>query len=280
MVTARSRFSSGSSGIHSRILWTRPPKSRPPPAIAVTAAGGALLAAARVAEMGTKGRSAADSIRSFRSASQRAATASPPSAVARARRSVSSASRTGAGSVAASRTCTSASVAFGQELRQLLPEGAGAGVGRWHRDDEQVAGAGAGHVLQPVALGPGLRLVGGDEAVPARRLAARAEAQGDTALVPQGHEVRGHAERVRGVEEDDHRRLQALGLVDGEDAHRVRISGTRGGQVRLLAGLQDSPLQEVREAAQGEDAQLRRPGGRARPPSPGSRSGPRRAACP
>ena len=70
---------------------------------------------------------------------------------------------------------------WAQEGHEVTPEGAGVGIGGRHRDHEEVAGARAGHVLQPVALGPGLGLVGHDEAVPARGLAAGAEAPAPTA---------------------------------------------------------------------------------------------------
>ena len=58
------------------------------------------------------------------------------------------------------------------------------------------------------------------------------------------------------VEDRHHRGLEALGLVHGEDADGVRIAGPRHGQVGLLAGGLRALLEEAREPAQGEDAQV------------------------
>ena len=158
-----------------------------------------------------------------------------PPASASSRRSPPLSSRSMVGGSPASTTQDVGVGLRGQRGDEVLPEGAHARVRRRRGDDEEVARARAGDVQQPPALGVGADLLLGREHVPARRLAALAEADRDRALRPLRDEVDGRAEVVGGVVERDDRRLQPLGLVDREDAHGVGIARPRGGQVRLLA---------------------------------------------
>ena len=112
--------------------------------------------------------------------------------------------------------------------------------------DQQVARARAGHVQEPPGPPP--------PRAPSRRAESTSQPggwqpsrkpDGDRALRPLRDEVDRRAVVVGGVVERDHRRLQPLGLVDGEDAHGVGIAGPRRGEVRLLARGADPLLQEV-----------------------------------
>ena len=89
------------------------PKSRPPRRPRVATGGGAVRSTSRVADTGRNGRSAARSTSSWRSLCQRAATASPPSALDSAHSSRPRPGVSGRASVSASTTRTQASLVCG-----------------------------------------------------------------------------------------------------------------------------------------------------------------------
>ena len=222
-------------------------------------------------------RSAARATRSFRSAFQRAATASPPSAFAIAHSSRPRPPTSDRGTASASTTRTSASRRRGQAAStSVLPELAHVGVHRRPGDDQEVARARAGHVEEPARLRPPLLLLPPHEGVPVRGLAAPAEADRDPPLLPERHRGDRRVAAVVGVVERHDRRLEALRLVDREDAHRVGVARTGRGQVRLLARVLDPVLEEAARSRAASARRATRPRGRGPPPSRGSRSGPRR----
>ena len=185
----------------------------------------------------------------------------------------------GRASVSASTTRTSASRRGGQRVDEVLPEGAERGVERRPRHDQQVAGARAGDVEQAPRLGAGLLLLlrtsasqpGGWQ--PSRKpIAIWPSSQSGTVSI-------GAYAVVGGVVERDDRRLEALGLVDRQDADGVGVAGARRRQVGLLARvLRCAPRAGSRSRA-ASARRATRPGAPGPPPSRGWRSAPRRGAC-